>query len=115
MTFRAVVLRCVAIFGVAVLVSVALAMQEMGLGLRPNDEGVHFFNQHALEDPILAAANQAVTANEAWANEAEFDPPQKNLDGTWTVIVWRHPKTHGGERLIWIDGDGKLKDYIRGK
>jgi hypothetical protein len=51
MTLRAVVLRCVAIFGVAVLTSVALAMQETGVGLRPNDEGVHFFNQHALEDP----------------------------------------------------------------
>jgi hypothetical protein len=64
---------------------------------------------------IIAIARQAVEANDTWADRAEFEAPERNADGSWSVLVWRLPKTPGGHRLISIDQEGKVTSYTRGR
>jgi hypothetical protein len=63
---------------------------------------------------VLAIARSAVAANDTWVARAEFETPERLPDGSWTVYVWRIPKTPGGHRLIRIDQKGRVKDYGRG-
>jgi hypothetical protein len=65
---------------------------------------------------VVAIARQAVATNDTWVARAEFDTPRHNANGSgWRVMVWRLPRTFGGDRLILIDETGKVTDYIRGK
>ena len=64
---------------------------------------------------IMAIARQAVEANDTWADRADFEAPERNADGSWSVLVWRLPKTPGGHRLITIDQEGKVTSYTRGR
>ena len=64
---------------------------------------------------IIAIARQAVEANDTWADRADFEAPERNADGSWSVLVWRLPKTPGGHRLISIDQEGKVTSYTRGR
>jgi len=63
---------------------------------------------------VLAIARQAVGTNDTWLDRAEFETPRKRSDGTWSVLVWRLPKTPGGHRVIIIDEKGQVKRYFRG-
>ena len=64
---------------------------------------------------IIDIARRAVEANDSWADRAEFEAPDKNADGSWSILVWRIPKTPGGHRLITIDKEGKVISYTRGR
>jgi hypothetical protein len=66
------------------------------------------------ETKVLAIARQAVATNDTWVDRAEFEYPERQPDGSWSVRVWRIPKVHGGHRVIYIDEKGKVTDYIRG-
>ena len=66
-------------------------------------------------DKVLEIARDAVAANDTWVNQAEFETPSRQPDGSWSVMVWRLPKTPGGHRAIIIDGKGKVTDYMRGR
>ena len=63
---------------------------------------------------VLLIARQAVAANDTWLDQAEFEIPKKRTDGSWSVMVWRLPKTPGGHRYIIIDSKGVVTDYKRG-
>jgi len=63
----------------------------------------------------LAIARQAVATNDKWADRAEFQTPERQPDGSWSVLVWRLPNVPGGHRLIRIDEKGRVKDYVRGQ
>ena len=63
----------------------------------------------------LAIARAAVATNDTWVAQAEFETPERQPDGSWSVLVWRLPKTPGGQRLISIDQKGKVTDYVRGR
>ncbi|MBC8063537.1 MAG: hypothetical protein H7Y17_01805 [Chlorobia bacterium] len=67
------------------------------------------------ERSILAIARKAVQKNDTWIDKAEFEQPRKASDGSWTVLVWRLPKTPGGHRVIRIDRMGRVIDYLRGR
>ena len=68
-------------------------------------------------DPLIEAiARQAVSENDTWVNQAEFDEPKRKNDGSgWSVLVWRLPKTPGGHRSTEIDPNGKVIAYHRGR
>ena len=66
------------------------------------------------EAQVLAIARQAVSTNDTWLDRAEFEAPRQRPDGTWSVMVWRLPKTPGGHRVILIDEKGQVKRYFRG-
>jgi hypothetical protein len=66
------------------------------------------------EARVLEIARGAVASNDTWVDRAEFESPERQPDGSWRVIVWRLPKTPGGDRLISIDEKGKVTSYIRG-
>jgi hypothetical protein len=67
------------------------------------------------QEAILTIARRAVATNDTWLSQAEFETPQRKADGSWTVLVWRLPKTPGGHRVIAIDKEGKVTGYVRGK
>ena len=67
------------------------------------------------EAKVLAIARQAVATNDTWVDQAEFETPRRQGDGTWSVVVWRLPKVPGGHRLVIIDDTGKIRNYIRGR
>jgi len=68
----------------------------------------------AVESRIIEIARQAVATNDTWGQSAEFEAPQKQADGTWSVTVWRLPKTPGGFREVSIDQNGRVTSYYRG-
>ena len=63
---------------------------------------------------VLAIARQAVGTNDTWLDRVEFETAGRRPDGTWSVMVWRLPKTPGGHRVIMIAQKGKVKRYFRG-
>jgi len=63
---------------------------------------------------VLAIARQAVSTNDTWLDRAEFETPQRRPDGSWSVMVWRLPKTPGGHRFILINEKGQVTRYVRG-
>ena len=67
------------------------------------------------ETEVLAIARQAVTTNDTWLDRAEFEPPKRRPDGSWSVLVWRLPKTPGGHRVISISEQGQVTGYFRGR
>jgi hypothetical protein len=64
---------------------------------------------------VLAIARAAVATNDTWIDRAEFGTPTQRTNGTWSVTVWRLPKQPGGHRLITVDANGKVTDYVRGR
>ena len=68
----------------------------------------------AEETRIIEIARHAVTTNDTWVDTAEFQLPQKQSDGSWSVTVWQLPKTYGGFRDISIDTNGAVTRYFRG-
>jgi hypothetical protein len=66
------------------------------------------------EARVSEIARQAVAANDTWVDRAEFEPPKRRADGTWSVLVWRLPKVPGGHRVVVIDENGRVTAYIRG-
>ncbi|MCC6795363.1 MAG: hypothetical protein IT366_09615 [Candidatus Hydrogenedentes bacterium] len=66
-------------------------------------------------DDVLEIARNAVAANDTWLDRTEFETPTKQADGSWSVMVWRLPKTPGGHRLIIVDAKGEVTDYVRGR
>ncbi len=67
------------------------------------------------ESKVADIARQAVATNDTWWDRAEFERPKRSSDGSWSVLVWRLPKTPGGHRLILIDERGTIAAYIRGR
>jgi hypothetical protein len=63
---------------------------------------------------VLAVARQAVATNDTWLDRAEFEGPRPQADGSWSVLVWRLPKTPGGHRVIRINEQGQVTRYVRG-
>ena len=63
---------------------------------------------------VLAIAQQAVATNDNWLGHAEFESPRRQADGSWSVLVWRLPKTPGGHRVIQINDKGQVTSYHRG-
>jgi hypothetical protein len=63
---------------------------------------------------VLAIAREAAATNDTWVDRAEFETPERKPDGSWSVLVWRLPKTPGGYRFISIDETGRVTDYARG-
>jgi hypothetical protein len=66
------------------------------------------------EAQILVIARQAVATNDTWLERAEFATPKQRPDGSWSVLVWRLPKTPGGYRVISISEQGQVTGYFRG-
>ena len=66
------------------------------------------------EARVLAIARAAVAMNDTWLYRAEFEEPKRQADGSWSVLVWRLPKTPGGHRFISIDIEGRVTQYGRG-
>jgi hypothetical protein len=66
------------------------------------------------EAEVLALARQAVATNDTWLDRAEFETPRRRPDGSWSVLVWRLPKTPGGHRVIRISDQGQVTSYFRG-
>lgn len=60
---------------------------------------------------VLSIAREAVRTNDTWLDRAEFETPRRQPDGSWTVLVWRLPKSPGLVRHISIDAKGKLTEY----
>jgi len=67
------------------------------------------------ETQLLAIARQAVATNDTWLDRAEFETPRRQADGSWSVLVWRLPKTPGGHRVIHINDQGQVTSYFRGR
>jgi len=67
------------------------------------------------EAQVLAIARQAVTTNDTWVDRAEFETPRRREDGSWSVLVWRLPKTPGGHRIVRISEQGQVTSYFRGR
>jgi hypothetical protein len=67
------------------------------------------------EAQVLASAREAVATNDTWLERAEFEAPKRQADGSWTVWVWRLPKTPGGHRIISISEEGQVISYFRGR
>ena len=67
------------------------------------------------EAQILVIARQAVATNDTWLDRAEFETPKRCADGSWSVLVWRLPKTPGGDRVISISEQGQVTGYFRGR
>lgn len=68
----------------------------------------------AEEKRVVEIAREAVAKNDSWVERAEFERPQRQADGKWSVMVWRLPKVPGGYRTIIIDGKGNVTEYFRG-
>ncbi len=66
-------------------------------------------------EQVLKIARDAVAANDTWVENAELETPERMADGSWSVLVWRLPKTPGGHRLILIDEKGNVTAYLRGR
>lgn len=66
------------------------------------------------EASVLVIARAAVATNDTWVARAEFEAPQRQPDGSWTVWVWRRPATPGGHRCIILDAQGRVTSYRRG-
>lgn len=65
------------------------------------------------EQDAIAIAREAVTQNDTWVDLATFEAKP---DGAgWSVVVWRQPATPGGHRLVLIDAEGNVTNYIRGR
>jgi hypothetical protein len=95
-------------FPVALLSRERDGAKPLMLGHLPSDTG-------SLDaERVLAIARAAVATNDTWLDKAEFETPKRKADGTWSVMVWRLPKTPGGHRLITVDATGKVTDYMRG-
>jgi len=60
---------------------------------------------------VLAIAREAVATNDTWVAQAEFETPKRQPNGSWSVLVWRLPKTPGVHRFISIDLKGRITDY----
>jgi hypothetical protein len=71
--------------------------------------------QSAGDSRIIEIARQAVATNDTWVQSAEFEAPQQQADGSWSVTVWRLPKTPGGFREVTIDQNGTVTSYYRGR
>ncbi len=67
----------------------------------------------AEERRAVEIARSAVAANDDWADRATFEP-KRDGDG-WTVYVERQPAVLGGHRLVRVNRDGKVVEYIRGR
>ena len=67
------------------------------------------------EAKVLVIARAAVATNDTWIDQAEFETPKRQPDGSWSVLVWRSPAAPGGHRLITIDPQGRVTDYVRGR
>jgi hypothetical protein len=68
----------------------------------------------AEEARIVEIARQAVASNDTWVDRAEFELPQRQPEGGWSVMVWRLPATPGGFRVVMLDEKGKVTAYHRG-
>ena len=66
------------------------------------------------EAEVVAIARQAVATNDTWLDRAEFETPRRQPGGSWSVLVWRLPKTPGGHRIIHINDQGQVTAYFRG-
>ena len=66
------------------------------------------------EAEVVAIARQAVATNDTWLDRAEFETPRRRPDGSWSLLVWRLPKTPGGHRVIHINDQGQVTRYFRG-
>ena len=64
------------------------------------------------EAAVIRIAEQAVQANDTWADRAEYSAMKDGDE--WIVLVWRIPKVPGGHRSVRIDAAGKVIDYTRG-
>ncbi len=67
------------------------------------------------EAQVLAIARQAVATNDTWVDRTEFEAPRRQPDGSWSVLVWRLPKTPGGHRVVQISEQGQVTGYFRGR
>ena len=63
---------------------------------------------------VLEIARAAVSKNDTWVDRAEFETPERQPDGSWSVLVWRLPVVPGGHRMILIDEKGQVSAYMRG-
>jgi hypothetical protein len=68
----------------------------------------------ACEAQVLAIARQAVATNDTWLDRAEFETPRRQVDGYWSVLVWRLPNAPGGHGVINLDDKGQVTGYFRG-
>ena len=67
-----------------------------------------------LDQPeILEIAKAEIKMRENWTNDAEYEI--ELVEKKWDVIVWRLPKTPGGQRYITIDDLGNVIEYTKGK
>ncbi len=80
---------------------------------RPADATIH--PTPLTEAAVLAIARQVVATNDTWLDRAEFETPRRQPDGSWSVLVWRLPKTPGGHRVIRISEQGQVTGYFRGR
>ena len=67
------------------------------------------------EEQVLSIAKEAVRQHGNWQDEAEFDTPRRQSDGTWMLCVWDTPKKPGGFWTISIDAKGVVTDYSPGE
>jgi hypothetical protein len=101
--------------------AVLLLMLVLGMG--------RVYRIPADEAQAIQIARQAVAANERWVDRATFKA--KRAGDGWIVMVWRaegptimgRPLTAfgepllvvpGGDRMIMIDKNGKVVEYVRG-
>jgi hypothetical protein len=96
-----------------ILLSIVLAAAAAGCSDTSRTQ--HSTSGGALDEArVLAIARAAVATNDTWVEKAEFQSPQRERDGSWSVTVWRLPKTPGGFRDISIDTNGAVTRYYRG-
>lgn len=68
----------------------------------------------SLEERLaIEAARDAVAERENWAGRATFDA-KRDGDG-WLVYVERQPPVPGGHRLVRVDAEGNVVEYMRGE
>ena len=65
------------------------------------------------EATLLEIARQTVANNDTWVEQAKFQKPKRNDDGTWSVRATRMPEVPGGHRFIVIDQRGRVTGYFR--
>ena len=92
---------------------IVLAVIAVGCGGTSRPQGMTSVG--ALDEArVLAIARAAVATNDTWVESAEFQSPRRERDGSWSLTVWRLPKTPGGFRDISIDTNGTVTRYYRG-
>jgi hypothetical protein len=64
---------------------------------------------------VTAIARQAIATNDTWIARSEFNIHRHETNGSWSVLVWRLPRTPGGHRLVLIDETGRIIQYVRGR